>query len=122
AAEAVRKRISVLSEAPAVLESFTGSLGEAQRAARAALLREGAANELLASVHRHLAALPEWSGEQVNAAIRAAGKEQGARGKALFLPVRLALTGEEQGPELWRVAQLLGRERTLARLQSTEIV
>lgn len=40
----------------------------------------------------------------------------GAKGKALFHPLRLALTGEESGPELKALLPLIGRERTLARL------
>ncbi len=116
AAEAVRKRISVLSEASQVLETFVGALDEGQRAAREGMLRDEAARRLLDTVRGHLAELPEWSGEEVNAAIRAAGKEADARGKALFMPLRMALTGEEHGPELWRVMHLLGRERTLERL------
>ncbi|OQM75779.1 glutamate--tRNA ligase [Manganibacter manganicus] len=61
--------------------------------------------------------LPEdpW-GEHVwktwTAAIRKAGDR---KGKALFMPLRLALTGLESGPELADLLPLLGRERTLAR-------
>jgi glutamyl-tRNA synthetase len=40
----------------------------------------------------------------------------GAKGKALFLPLRLALTGLEHGPELAGLLPLIGREATLARL------
>lgn len=39
----------------------------------------------------------------------------GRKGKALFMPLRLALTGREQGPELADLLPLLGREGTLAR-------
>ena len=39
----------------------------------------------------------------------------GRKGKALFLPLRLALTGQESGPELAELLPLLGREGTLAR-------
>ncbi|MEI6557915.1 MAG: glutamate--tRNA ligase [Rhodospirillaceae bacterium] len=42
--------------------------------------------------------------------------ETGARGKALFLPLRLALTGREHGPELKNLLPLIGRDRALARL------
>jgi len=42
--------------------------------------------------------------------------ETGAKGKALFLPLRLALTGREHGPELKNLLPLIGRERALARL------
>jgi glutamyl-tRNA synthetase len=47
----------------------------------------------------------------------AALKEKtGRSGKALFLPLRLALTGEEHGPELRDLLPLIGRERVLTRL------
>jgi glutamyl-tRNA synthetase len=42
--------------------------------------------------------------------------ETGRSGKALFKPLRLALTGAEHGPELKNLLPLIGRERALARL------
>ena len=41
----------------------------------------------------------------------------GRKGKALFHPLRLALTAREHGPELKHLLPLLGRERALARLR-----
>ncbi|UPO80096.1 glutamate--tRNA ligase [Parasaccharibacter sp. TMW 2.1888] len=43
--------------------------------------------------------------------------ETGRKGKRLFLPLRLALTGEDAGPELAALLPLMGRERVLHRLQ-----
>lgn len=40
----------------------------------------------------------------------------GARGKALFLPLRQALTGRDHGPELKNLLPLIGRDRALRRL------
>ncbi len=40
----------------------------------------------------------------------------GAKGRALFHPLRLALTGREHGPELKKLLPLIGRARALARL------
>ncbi|MBL1256666.1 glutamate--tRNA ligase [Methylocystis sp. Sn-Cys] len=40
----------------------------------------------------------------------------GRKGKALFHPLRLALTGEESGPELAALLPLIGRATALARL------
>ncbi len=40
----------------------------------------------------------------------------GRRGKALYLPLRLALTGREHGPELKLLLPLIGRERARRRL------
>ena len=41
----------------------------------------------------------------------------GAKGKALFHPLRLALTGRESGPEFKALLPLMDRDRVLARLQ-----
>jgi glutamyl-tRNA synthetase len=41
----------------------------------------------------------------------------GAKGKALFGPLRLALTGLDHGPELKLLLPLIGRARVLARLE-----
>ena len=40
----------------------------------------------------------------------------GAKGKALFQPLRLALTGQDHGPELKLLLPLIGRARALSRL------
>ena len=40
----------------------------------------------------------------------------GRKGKGLFMPLRLALTGEDHGPELRDLLPLMGRERAAARL------
>jgi glutamyl-tRNA synthetase len=40
----------------------------------------------------------------------------GRKGKALFLPLRLALTGEDHGPELRDLLPLMGRARAANRL------
>ncbi len=42
--------------------------------------------------------------------------ESGRKGKALFMPLRLALTGRDHGPELKALLPLIGRERALERL------
>ncbi|MFN3869606.1 MAG: glutamate--tRNA ligase [Hyphomicrobiaceae bacterium] len=41
----------------------------------------------------------------------------GAKGKALFHPLRLALTGSESGPELKTLLPFIGRERAMRRLR-----
>ncbi|MGY2048508.1 glutamate--tRNA ligase [Methylobacterium sp. JK268] len=41
----------------------------------------------------------------------------GLKGKALFLPLRLALTGLDHGPDLAGLLPLIGRERALRRLR-----
>lgn len=52
-------------------------------------------------------------GQITTAAIAATGK----KGRAVFMPLRLALTGQEKGPELAALLPLMGRQRVLDRLQ-----
>ena len=40
----------------------------------------------------------------------------GAKGKGLFMPLRLMLTGQPHGPDMAAMAPLIGRERIVARL------
>jgi glutamyl-tRNA synthetase len=44
-------------------------------------------------------------------------QETGRKGRALFHPLRLALTGRENGPELARLLPLIGRAKASARLR-----
>lgn len=47
----------------------------------------------------------------------AVSAETGARGRGLFHPLRLALTGRGDGPELKKLLPLIGRSKALARLE-----
>jgi glutamyl-tRNA synthetase len=47
----------------------------------------------------------------------ALGAASGKKGRALFHPLRLALTGREHGPELKKLLPLIGRAKALARLK-----
>jgi len=47
---------------------------------------------------------------------KAVKEQTGAKGRGLFHPLRLALTGKEQGPELAALLPLIGRVKAVARL------
>jgi len=70
-----------------------------------------------AFVHAAFDLLPPepWDRETWRAWTEKVKEESGRRGRALFKPLRLALTGRESGPELADLMPLLGRERILAR-------
>ena len=61
-----------------------------------------------------------WSQDTWGAWTNAVKAATGAKGRALFHPLRLALTGAEQGPELKALLPLMGRERALVRLRGVE--
>ena len=53
----------------------------------------------------------EWNKDVFMAVMKSVQKKTGVKGKNLWMPVRLALTGKEHGPELPRVVELLGKEK-----------
>ena len=58
----------------------------------------------------------DWAGEPWAALTGALKAETGRKGRALFLPLRLALTGREHGPDMAALLPLIGRERAIGRL------
>lgn len=66
-----------------------------------------------------VSALPPepWDGGAWKSWTAAIGAATGKKGRALFHPLRLALTGREQGPEMAGMLPLIGRDKVLARLR-----
>lgn len=65
-----------------------------------------------------LAALVTVEPAAVQAILKAITKELKLGGKKVYMPVRIAITGKMHGPELINLVPLIGRERTLARMES----
>jgi glutamyl-tRNA synthetase len=58
----------------------------------------------------------DWSADPWHALTGALKGTSGRKGKTLFLPLRLALTGREHGPDMAALLPLIGRERAISRL------
>lgn len=61
---------------------------------------------------------PEFTAPQMAVLIKEVQKETGFKGKQLFMPIRVALTGQMHGRDLNQTIYLLGRERVVERLQA----
>ena len=72
----------------------------------------------LAEAARQAAQL-DWSDDPWHALTGALKATSGRKGKALFLPLRLALTGRTAGPEMGGLVKLIGKDRCLQRLASS---
>ncbi|MCB2063000.1 MAG: glutamate--tRNA ligase [Novosphingobium sp.] len=59
----------------------------------------------------------EWSGEVWRDLTGTLKDSTGRKGKALFQPLRQALTGRDHGPEMALLLPLIGRDEALARLK-----
>ncbi len=102
--EAVRDNIQLLNEARGWWHVVEGPL---EPVIEDATLAE-AARALLPAAPFTDATWTEWT--------TAVSAKTGAKGKALFRPLRLALTGQPHGPEMRKLLPLIGPERAAKRL------
>lgn len=58
----------------------------------------------------------DWSADPWRALTEALKAATGRKGKALFLPLRRALTGRDHGPDMAALLPLIGKDRALERL------
>jgi glutamyl-tRNA synthetase len=58
----------------------------------------------------------DWSADPWHALTGTLKERTGRKGKALFLPLRLALTGRDSGPEMAALVKRLGQQRSVERL------
>lgn len=72
--------------------------------------------EVLETFKKNLNELEEFTPENIKAQIKAVQKETGHKGKKLFMPIRVATTGQTHGPELPNAIHLLGLETVTVRL------
>lgn len=103
---AVRDNLDLFREVRDWWEVVAGAIVPQADPADAALLR--AAAETLPEEPWDEATWPAWTA--------VVAERAGRRGKALYLPLRRALTGEEHGPDLKVLLPLIGRARALQRL------
>ncbi|HSQ98464.1 MAG TPA: glutamate--tRNA ligase [Sphingomicrobium sp.] len=82
----------------------------------AAALLTADARLLLAQAHHGLAALADWDGASLEAAIREVAEASGVKLGKLAQPLRAALTGRTTSPGIFDVLALLGRDESLARI------
>ena len=104
---AVRGNLDLLSEARLWWAVVAGEIAAPDLAADRPVLEAA------------LASLPagDWDETTWKAWSTAVGAASGAKGRALYHPLRLALTAEERGPEMAALLPLIGGERAAARLR-----
>ncbi|HXQ78218.1 MAG TPA: glutamate--tRNA ligase, partial [Gemmatimonadaceae bacterium] len=72
--------------------------------------------ELLSSVRNTLSAVNRWEPQQIEDALRSDAERRGVGAGKLFQPLRVALTGLTVSAGIFDVLVLLGRDRSLARI------
>ncbi len=81
-----------------------------------AALLTGESRAHLALAHQALAALPDWTHDSTDAAVREVAETSALKLGKLAQPLRAALTGKTTSPGIFDVLVLLGRDESLARI------
>ncbi|MEI2394921.1 MULTISPECIES: glutamate--tRNA ligase [Paenibacillus] len=84
----------------------------------AQVLAEAQVPEVLSAFLAKVEAAEDFSAANMAVLIKEVQKETGHKGKALFMPIRVALTGQMHGRDLNATIALLGRDRVIERLKS----
>lgn len=112
-----QEQMSYVAELPRLAQQFFSDdiacEGEA-----ADVLKEEQVPKVVAAFLQKAKELPEWTVEAIQASLKEVQKETGFKGRALFMTVRVAATGQAHGPDLNRSLELLGRDTIIARLEN----
>ena len=114
----IQERIVTLSEIPAMLKflfvkEFTVDAEEKPK------LLESGAQEVLKVALDKTSSLANWDHASIEEVLRKALIEElGLKPRIAFSALRIALTGSHISPPLFESMQLLGKERSLARISS----
>ena len=74
---------------------------------------------MLRSLLAEFKALPEVTHDSVKGCFKKVQKANKLKGQQVYMPFRVALTGNQHGPELAEMIPLLGVDRTEKRILST---
>jgi glutamyl-tRNA synthetase len=116
AAPLVVERVNRLDEVPGMVGFLlTDELDFDPREAAKVLTEEGRA--FLVDAAKRLEGVEPWTAAAIEQTLRGLQQERELKPKTAFQPVRLAVTGRLVSPPLFESMELLGKARSLARLE-----
>jgi nondiscriminating glutamyl-tRNA synthetase len=116
--ETVRNYLNHLSQIREEVKIFLNPLPPLPETEKG-ILKEGKALEVIHSYRRKIEKLDQVNLENYVQMVNQVKEEVKVKGKPLYLPLRIALTGKMEGPELEKIFILLGKEESLRRIEET---
>lgn len=114
----VSERIKRLDEIVPMIGFLFAANVEIDPVAAEKTLKVAGAADALRAVHEALESVEDFTHEPIEAALRAVPEKLGLKPKLVFQAVRVAVTGTTVSPPLFESLELLGRERTLERIDA----
>jgi len=118
--EAISEKISHMAEVKDYVHYFHGAVPLEPVGEALEVLRGEQVPSVLRLFGDKVREVELLSGATVKVLLKQMTKELKLGGKLVYMPVRVALTGQMHGPELYDVIPLLGRENVLKRLEVAE--
>ncbi|WP_438497278.1 glutamate--tRNA ligase [Paenibacillus sp. IHBB 3054] len=112
-----QEQLTAASDIVGLSEMFFRSHVELETEA-AQILAESQVSEVLSAFLAKVEGTEDFTASNMAVLIKEVQKETGHKGKALFMPIRVALTGQTHGRDLNVTIALLGRNRVIERLKS----
>ncbi|MDO4671137.1 MAG: glutamate--tRNA ligase [Aerococcus sp.] len=84
------------------------------------ILSEETAPTVIAAFEAKVNEMEDFTADNIMAAIKAIQKEEGIKGKNLYMPIRVATTGEEHGPGIGEALELQGKNTVLNHIQQAK--
>jgi glutamyl-tRNA synthetase len=116
-AAAVQEKVRLLTEVPEAVRFLLVDDFSTDAAALDKVKAGGNGEAVLRALQEALAQAGEWTAESAKAAIAAAATSLGVKAGQMMFPLRVALSGKAGGPDLGVILTLLGRERSLQRIE-----
>lgn len=114
----LREGLTTLSEITAAAKFYLDDKLTIEPELYTSVLGSEAACNVLKKLQSALSTLPWDDAAGCKKAVDALGKELGCKGKELYWPIRVALSGTTHGPDLGAIITILGQKRLQSRLEA----
>ena len=109
--EAVREYLTCLSEITQHVDCFFSEQVNIEEQEALNIMAEAQTAAVLSAMKKKIkAGTGELTPPEAKTLLKTVSKETGYKGKQVFMPVRVAITGSTHGPDLDRVMAILGRQ------------
>ena len=113
----VQEKMEVLQDVVAATRVFFADELELENEELSAVLKKESTQKVLWSFVRQCQTFQLMTGDNFRKTVKVIGKETGVIGRDLWMPLRIALTGQEHGPDLPLIAEIFGKEKCVAQIK-----
>lgn len=114
---ALQERLSTIKEVTEQAKIFVGEEVTIENEEAAAVLQQETFSLVLKTFYDKLNTLEEVTPETIKALLKSIMKELKLKGQFVYMPIRVALTGQQHGPDLFLIIEILGKDLALRRIK-----